>query len=209
MKNLLKTLLITALIFTGCTGTGTTGEEEAAPSIPEVTDADWSKGNLESTVVLVEYSDLQCPACKAREPIVEQLLEEFGNHIRFVYRHRPLNSIHANAQLASQAAEAAGLQGKFWEMHDLLFEKQSDWSVLSKSELIAAFTTYAEELALDVTKFQEHLESSEVEDLVNEDSDGADDSGINSTPSFYLNGEAINPKTYEEYREVIRQAIEA
>ena len=65
------------------------------------------------------------------------------------------------------------------------------------------------ELALDVTKFQEHLESSEVEDLVNEDSDGADDAGINSTPSFFLNGEAINPKTYEEYREVIRQAIEA
>ena len=209
MKNLLKTLLITSLVFTGCTGEGTSGEEESAASTPEVTDADWSKGNTESTVVLLEYSDLQCPACKAREPIVEKLLEEFGNHIRFVYRHRPLNSIHGNAQLAAQATEAAGLQGKFWEMHDLLFEKQSDWSGLSKPELIAAFTEYAEELTLDVAKFQENLESSEVEDLVNEDSDGADDAGINSTPSFFLNGEVINPKTYEEYREAIQQAIEA
>ena len=205
MKNLLKLLLISSLVFTACTGSE--GEEEVQ-SIPEVTAEEWSKGNSEANVILVEYSDFQCPACKAREPIVENLLAEFGNHINFVYRHRPLNSIHANAQLAAQAAEASGLQGKFWEMHGLLFEYQADWSKLSKGELKDALSNYAAEIELDVEKFNQDLESSAVEALVDEDSDGADKAGINSTPSFYLNGEAINPKTYDEYREIVSQAIQ-
>ncbi len=219
MKNLLKFTLITALVFTACTGnttpTGLDGDNETDNSnveqgtnIPEITDADWSKGNSESSVNLVEYSDFQCPACKIREPLVEKLLQEFGNHIQFVYRHMPL-SFHANSNLAAQATEAAGLQGKFWEMHDIIFENQEDWSVLSNSDFIETVSTYAEEIGLDVAQFNSDLESSEVEDAVDDDKEGALEAGVNATPTFFLNGSKINPKTYEDYRELIRQAIEA
>jgi len=220
MKNLVKFTLITALVFTACTGnTTSTGLDddnetdnsnvEQGTTMPEITDADWSKGNLESTIILVEYSDLQCPACKSREPLVEKLIQEFGNHIRFVYRHMPLSSMHKNAQKAAEATEAAGMQDKFWEMHDLLFEKQKDWSDLSNTDFIETLATYAEEIGLDLEQFNSDLESSEVEDAVDEDKEGAIDAGVNSTPTFFLNGSKINPKTYEEYRELIRQAIEA
>ncbi len=147
MQNLLKLTLITSLIFSACTGA--VDNTENPKPIPEVTEADWSKGNLESPVVLLEYSDFQCPACKARGPIIENLLGEFGDHIRFVYRHMPLSSIHNNAQLAAQATEAAGVQGKFWEMHDHLFETQSEWSGLSKSKLTESQVLAAGELGIN------------------------------------------------------------
>ena len=90
--------------------------------------SDWIRGNGEARAVVVEYSDFQCPACAAYEPVVDRMLEELGDQVVLVYRHYPLTSIHNNAQLAAQAAEAAGLQGKFWEMHDQLFLQQTVWS---------------------------------------------------------------------------------
>ena len=86
------------------------------------------KGNADAEVVLVEYSDLQCPACRAVFPIIQELDQEFGDELRIEYRHFPLTQIHQHAELAARATEAAGVQGKFWEMHDLLFEKQPIWS---------------------------------------------------------------------------------
>ena len=209
MKKLLIILSIMALSLSACTNNeASNGEPEAQPSIPEVTAEDWSKGNLDSEIVLVEYSDFQCPACKARLPLIEKILEEFSSHIKFVYRHMPLTSIHNNAMMAAQATEAAGMQDKFWEMHDMLFEKQSEWSGLSKSDFRDELVVYAEEIALDIVKFAEDLESGAVEDLVDEDRDGAKAAEVNSTPTFYFNGEQINPKTYEEYREIIREGLE-
>ena len=175
-------------------------------NIPSITDSDWSKGNLESNIVLIQYSDLQCPACKARQEIIKKLIEELGEQFRFVYRHKPVSSFHLNAQLASQATEAAGLQDKFWEMRDLLFEKQSEWSSLSNSDFIDTLLIYAEEINLDTEQFEIDLESSTVENLVYEDLEGANYAGVYSTPTFFLNGEKINPTTYEEFETLIREA---
>lgn len=170
---------------------------------------EWSKGPLDAKVTLVEYSDFQCPACAARKPLVEKLINEFGNHLRFVYRYFPLRTLHKNAQISSQAAEASGLQGKFWEMHDLLFENQSVWANQGSEEAQQTFISYAVMLGLDIEKFKTDLTSSAVEKAVNEDYDGGEAAGVRSTPTFFLNGAAINPGTYDEFRTLVREKIEA
>lgn len=170
---------------------------------------EWSKGPLDAKVTLVEYSDFQCPACAARKPLVENLINEFGNYMRFVYRYFPLSTIHKNAQISSQAAEAAGLQGKFWEMHDLLFENQTAWANQGSEEAQQTFIGYAAQLGLDGEKFKTDLNSNAVEDAVNEDYDSGNAAGVTGTPTFFLNGVAIKPGTYDEFRSLVREKIEA
>ena|SRR3989338_2833928 len=193
-----------ALIFLA----GSPGESSLGP-IPPVTANEWIRGNKDSKVELVEYSDFQCPACAAREPLVTKILGEFSTHIKFVYREFPLRSIHKNSQIAAQAGEAAGMQNKFWEMHDNLFENQTAWSPQSKDELINTLADYAGQLGLDVEQFKKDLESDAAEEAVNEDYDGGDEAGVNATPTFFLNGKQINPGSYEDFRELIRAAIES
>ncbi|MDA1060358.1 MAG: thioredoxin domain-containing protein [bacterium] len=178
-------------------------------TLDPVTPDEWWRGNEKSTIYLVEYSDFQCPACASREPIVEDIIQEFGEHIKFVYRHFPLRSIHANAQAAAEAAEAAGLQGKFWEMHDLIFKNQTTWEKQTGSEAATSFSGYALELGLDIDQFLDDAASNSVEKAVDEDYDSGTRAGVNSTPTFFLNGEKINPGSYEEFRTLIRQTIEA
>src|SRR4051812_30166051 len=107
-------------------GRGTSASINPPLEIDKVNAVDYVKGNASSTVVLMEYSDFQCPACRAYLPLVRQVVQEYSSKIAFVYRDFPLTSIHFNAELAARAAEAARKQGKFWEMHDLLFEKQAE-----------------------------------------------------------------------------------
>ena len=97
----------------------------------KITAEDWIKGEANAKITIVEYSDFQCPACSYFAAIMDSITAEFGSHIQFSYRHFPLTSIHQNSMLAAQATEAAGLQGKFWEMHDILFINQKDWSNLA------------------------------------------------------------------------------
>ncbi len=148
------------------------------------------KGNLESDIRLIEYSDFQCPACKNAAPIIASLIQEFGDQFALEYRHYPLRTIHPNAQLAAQAAEAAGKQGKFWEMHDLLFEKQSEWSQSFNPERY--FRNYANDLDLNEDRFRFDLRSDEIKDLVNAHYDEAQTLGIPGTPGFVYNGEVIS-----------------
>lgn len=178
-------------------------------AIPPVSANEWIKGNKDSKVELVEYSDLQCPACLTREPLIKKLMDEFGTNIKFVYRHFPLRSIHKNGQMAAQAAEAAGMQGKFWEMHDILFENQSKWSPESSGDVKDSFADYAGQIGINVEQFKKDLESDAAEEGVNEDYNGGNDAGVNATPTFFLNGKQINPGSYEDFRELIRQAIES
>ena len=167
---------------------------------------DWIKGNPGAKVYLIEYSDLQCPACRAYWPLIKQVESEFANDIKIIYRHFPLTTIHKNAQLAAQAAEAAGLQGKFWEMHDLLFEKQLDWSNLSN--VSEKFTEYAGQLGLNVEKFKNDLNSDTVKDEVREDVATGNKAQVRGTPSFYLQGKKItNPQSYDELRQLILKQI--
>lgn len=152
------------------------------------------KGNSESDIRLIEYSDFQCPACKAAAPSLDALINDFGDQFVLEYRHYPLRRNHPNAQLAGQAAEAASIQGKFWEMHDLLFEKQAEWSQSFNPERY--FRTYAEELGLNVDRFRFDLESDAVKDRVNEHADQAAELGLTGTPSFVFNGEQVDLNTF-------------
>lgn len=176
---------------------------EGGLSIP-VSEADWTKGATSSKVVLLEYSDFQCPACASYEPLVKQLRADFAADLTFVYRHFPL-LMHRNADIASGAAEAAGKQGKFWEMHDLLFEKQTEWQDADK--VLTVFSEYAKTLNLDIEKFEQDAVSDEVRKKVNEQYKGGIQAGVKGTPTFFLNGKLINPKSEAQFRQLIQDVL--
>jgi Na+/H+ antiporter NhaA len=141
---------------------------------------DHIRGPLESPVTLVEYGDFECPYCGQAEPVVRELLREVGD-LRYVWRHLPLSDVHPNAQLAAEAAEAAGDQGVFWEMHDWLLDHQDR---LSPSDLMR----HAKEVGLDVERFTEYMHHHDGTGRVAEDVDSADLSGVSGTPTFFING---------------------
>src|SRR6266480_273215 len=144
-------------------------------------DRDHIRGPLAAPVTLVEYGDFECPYCGQAEPVVRELLRDFGD-VRYVWRHLPLSDVHPRAQLAAEAAEAAGEQGAFWEMHDLLFEHQD---ALSADDLMS----YADQLGLDVDRFSEELREHAGAPEIAEDVDSADLSGVSGTPTFFINGQ--------------------
>ena len=171
-----------------------------------VLENEWIKGNPEAAVTLIEYGDFQCPACAAYAPLVKQVSEEMTDTLRVVYRHYPLTQIHPNAIPAAQAAEAAGMQGKFWEMHDMLYEKQEEWSEQSNAEEL--FISYAEELELDIEKFKSDYDSSEVRDAIAADTVLGNQTGVSGTPTFVLNGQSIRaPQSVEAFKALIESAI--
>lgn len=165
------------------------------------------KGEATINATLVEYSDFQCPACAAYYPVLKQLNKDFEGKLRFVYRYFPLRNIHKNAEIASIAAEAAGRQNKFWEMHDLLFENQTEWSNLSDPR--EKFKEYAKFIGLDMEKFQNDLNSKEVKDKVEADYQNGLSLKVNATPTFFLNDQKIsNPRTYEEFKIKIEEVLQ-
>jgi Na+/H+ antiporter NhaA len=141
---------------------------------------DHIRGSIDAPVTVVEYGDFECPYCGQAEPVVRELLRDFGD-VRYVWRHLPLTDVHPHAQLAAKAAEAAADQGAFWEMHDLLLDNQD---ALSPSDLVG----YAERLGLDVEEFSENLGAQAGSSRVAEDVDSADLSGVSGTPTFFVNG---------------------
>ena len=167
-------------------------------------DNDWIKGAplKDAKITLIEYSDFECPACGIYYPIVKQLGQEFKN-LSIVYRHFPLPQ-HANARVAAQAAEAAGQQGKFWEMHDMLFDNQRSWTGSASAE--ETFAAYAQTLGLDIEKFKADFNSPETKTKIQTDyQSGA--SEVDGTPTFFLNDKKIqNPQNYAEFKSIIQQA---
>lgn len=164
------------------------------------------KGNPDASLVIIEYSDFQCPACKRYKPILTELAKEFPEDIAIVYRHSPLTSIHANAKEAAEVSEAAALQGKFWEMHDLLFDRQSEWSELP--DPTDTFLSYAQLLELDTDKFTTDLNSDTVKNKVASDAASAKKASVSSTPSFFINGERIdNPSSLYAFRNIIKKQL--
>ncbi len=169
----------------------------------EITEADWVKGDENAEVLVVEYGDFQCPACGAYAPMIRQLLEEVEG-VKVVYRHLPLVSIHRNAIPAAKAAEAAGKQGKFWEMHDLLFTNQSEWS--NERDPYSMFESYANELEIDMDSFKSDYNSDEVESLVNQDLLSANALNLSSTPSIFINGKLHRlTGQYEDLKQEVEQ----
>ncbi|HEX9679423.1 MAG TPA: thioredoxin domain-containing protein [Candidatus Saccharimonadales bacterium] len=169
---------------------------------------DWAQGPADAKVTLIEYGDFQCPGCAALFPALEQVKQELGNEFRFIFRHFPLTSIHPNAMAAHRAAEAAGLQGKFWEMHNQLYQTQQVWSGVSNAPEL--FEGYAQELGLDMDKYRTDIASQTVFDQISKFQDSGNQLGLTSTPSLLLNGEVIpNPATIDDLRQLIQSAIDA
>lgn len=148
--------------------------------LPVDAERDHIRGAFDAPVTVVEYGDFECPYCGRAEPVVRELLADFAN-VRYVWRHLPLTDVHPHAQLAAEATEAAGEQGAFWEMHDLLLTHQN---ALNPTDVLS----YAEQLGLDLDGFREHMVKRMGVDRVAEDIESADLSGVTGTPTFFING---------------------
>ena len=138
-------------------------------------------GPVQAPVTVVEYGDFECPNCKQAAPAVKLLHQRFADRVRIVYRHFPLEEVHPHALLAAQAAEAAGGQGKFWQMHDLLFDNQSRLK-------LRQLRGYAERLELDMTRFDADMDDEIYLQRIREHIDGGSRSGVRATPTFFING---------------------
>lgn len=157
--------------------------------------ADHTFGKTDSKVVLIEYGDFQCPSCGGAHPQIKEITEEYKDKVLFIFRNFPLRSIHPNALAASAAAEAAGLQGKYWEMHNLIFESQDEWSSLAVNERTNKFAQYAESLGLDKERFLTDTASTPVSTKISFDQAIGKKINVNSTPTFYLNGKQLSQET--------------
>jgi diadenylate cyclase len=142
---------------------------------------DHARGPSDAPVTLVKYGDYECPYCGEAHPVLKELQQRVGEQVRFVFRHFPLDSVHPRARLAAQAAEAAASQGRFWEMHDLLYENQNK---LSEEDL----NRYAAKLGLDLRRFEEDLASDHHAWRIEEDRLGGTRAGVEGTPGFFVNG---------------------
>ena len=171
-----------------------------------IKDGKYLDATSSATVTLVEFGDYECPACGQYHPLVKQLLTDLAGKITYVYRNYPLSQ-HANAPISSQAAEAAGLQGKFWQMHDKLYESQPEWS--NATDPTSIFVGYAQALGLNVDQFKTDLTSQKVKDKVQSDKNDGNLVQLTGTPSFFINGKAVDtlPASYNDFKNLVSSQI--
>lgn len=183
----------------------------SGPALPSDAKAvqpdDWSKGAVAAPLTIIEYADFQCPACKVYSTWVDSLGNDYAGKVRIVYRYFPLPS-HRNSRTSAAAGEAAGRQGKFWEMHDLLFQNQETWGELPDPKPV--FEEYATKLGLDLAKFRADSASSEVATRVERDYQLGERMKVDSTPSLFLNGiKAESPRDYESLKKLVDTMLQA
>jgi len=166
------------------------------------------RGNANAPVTLEEFADFQCPSCGVYYPELKKIEAEFGDRLRVIFRERPLVPPHEHALMAAQAAEAAGLQGRFWEMHDKLYENQTDWS--KAKDLVPLFIDYARQIGLDTDRFMKDINGEAVAVRIFQDGKRAHALGINSTPTFFVNGKEAKDDQWkpEGLRAMINQALQ-
>lgn len=162
----------------------------------EVSLEDHTRGAKAATVSIIEYGDFQCPACKAYETSVQALLAKHTDDVRLTFRHFPLMQIHKNAFMAATYAEAAGMQGKFWEMHDTLYEKQEEWGEALDAE--TKVQGYAASLGLDMAQVKSAVSSKDVQDKILSQFKEASLLKLPGTPSFFVNGKKVESKDLEK-----------
>lgn len=193
------TILVVGVSFLG-RGDKKTGEV-ASSNINLTEGAIHTKGEASASATIVEFGDFQCPACGQAYPIVKKFLEDKGNSVYFVNRNFPLSQVHPNANEAARAAEAAGKQGKYWEMHDILYEKQSEWSSLTDAK--EKFLEYAQSLDLNLDQFKKDMD--DAIGVINQDAKLGKDLGVQSTPTFFINGKMYpGVQTYEKLVELTK-----
>ncbi len=154
--------------------------------------ADHVFGKVDSKLVLIEYGDFQCPGCKQAQPVLETLSEKYKDQIAFVFRNFPLTTIHPNARVAAAAAEAAGLQGKYWEMHTLLYDNQDSWKSADTEQRNGIFEDYAKQLGLDATKFKAGLADVNVNKKISFDQALGKKLNLSGTPSIFFQGKVVD-----------------
>lgn len=148
-----------------------------------------SKGNTQAPITIVEFSDLQCPACKAVQPLLQDLFSQASGSARLVFRHYPLESAHKNALLAAKASEAAANQGKFWQYHDMLYEKQTEWEGLS--DPLDFFRTVAKDLGMNAETFDKDIQDPQIEERIRNDQKDGNALQISGTPTFFVNNRKV------------------
>jgi len=168
------------------------------------------RGRSDAPVLLEEYADFQCPPCGFFHPILKKLEGEYETQLRVAFHHFPIRNIHKHAAEAARAAEAAGLQGKFWQMHDLLFEKQKEWKDAPMARPV--FLTYARTLGLNLEKFSQDIDSTAISNRVMNDEKAGSARGVTGTPTVFLNGREIafeEATNYNTLRALIEREIAA
>lgn len=155
-------------------------------------------GKKDSEVVLIEYGDFSCDGCRAFDERITPIMEEYEDRVAFVYRHFPLSTIHPNARTAAAYAEAAGLQGKYWQMHHTLFTNQKEWSNLGANERDEQLKNYAQELDLDLDKLTQDITDEQVTKKINFDMAMGKEEGVTGTPSIVLNGRMLPADDYQD-----------
>lgn len=171
-----------------------------------------SKGSNAKNVELLVYGDFECPACGQFFPIEKAVTDKYADDIKFTFRHFPIDSIHPNARAAARAAEAAGAQGKFFEMHDALYETQSQWSSQITTSPQSIFEGFAKQIGLDVEKYKLDYAAESTNSTINADKQEANDRGVSGTPTYFLNGTKLDNgdiSSVESFSKVIEEAIAA
>lgn len=167
----------------------TKNQDQVTANVDLTAGARFVKENGEPKVTVVEFSDMQCPACKSAEPIAKELRGTEG--VKFVYRHFPLITIHQNAWKGARAVEAANIMGKGWEMMELMFDKQEEWSGVSGDSLTNLYKGYAKQIGLDENKFVETFNSDITDKNVQADANLGNQLKLGGTPTFYVNGQLV------------------
>ena len=168
-------------------------------------DGKYLPASSSATVTLVEFGDYECPACALYSPFIKQLLTDFAGKVTFVFRNYPL-SYHTNALSSSYAVEAAGLQGKYWEMHEKMYATQNDWSVLDNATDV--FLGYAKEMELDIEKFKSDMASDIVINKVKKDTNDGNTVRLTETPTYYLNGKKISISgSYDQLKNLVQEEL--
>lgn len=202
-------LVIGITVFLALFSAGKTVGGFASSKTSPIVASDHIRGNASSSVTIIEYGDFECPACGAYEQIMQQLTKKYGDRVGFIFRQFPLYQIHPNARISAQASEAAALQGKFWEMHDVLYSKQTEWSDIATTDIVKKnFDLYARSIGIDVDQFNtDIISSSTIAHVENQRKEG-DNSQVNHTPTFFLNLNQIqNPTSVEAFSELINAAL--
>lgn len=201
-------LLVLSFIVIGLSSrksSSVTGDTTDLQKYP-VTENDHWYGNRNAKVVIVEYGDFQCPACASYSALLKQAVEIYKGEVAIVFRHFPLIEIHPRALASAKVAEASGMQGKFFEMLDLLYANQSEW--VNANDPTAVFSSYATKLGLNIDKFNGDLKLTSLEDKIKRDRDEARTMKLSGTPSLFINGKLIPlPQNGTEFQKVIENEL--
>jgi len=188
----------------------TPGTLTPRPAASSVAPGTHLRGRSDAPVLLEEYADFQCPPCGFFHPILKKLEGEYETQLRVAFHHFPIRTMHKHAAEAARAAEAAGLQGKFWQMHDLLFEKQKEWQDAPTARPL--FLTYARTLGLNLEKFTQDIDSTAISNRVLNDENSASARGVTGTPTVFLNGRELafeEATNYNTLRALIERELAA